>query len=153
MKRAGLADSPFFSSPQQQEEETNSSPPTKVPAQDYSGNDDSRSGLAQSTEKDTAEISTRESTRTLEPPREKPSDKSREKPRSMSPGNPTRDEIQEFSFSLRDELKVKVQAEVPHSWQKELAEMARKMDVKKLELYRFILGEFLGKVQRKGIPK
>ena len=89
----------------------------------------------------------------MEPPRGVASDKSREKPRSVSRGNPTRDEIQEFSFSLRDELKVKVQAEVPHSWQKELAEMARKMDVKKLELYRFILGEFLGKIQRKGIPK
>ena len=62
---------------------------------------------------------------------------------------PTRDEIQRFSFQLRDELKVKVQAEVPHGWQKELESLARKLDVKKLELYRFILGEFLGKVKRK----
>ena len=61
---------------------------------------------------------------------------------------PTRDEIQGFSFRLRDELRVKVQAEVPHSWQKELQEIARELDVKKLELYRFILGEFLGKVKR-----
>ena len=44
---------------------------------------------------------------------------------------------------------MKVQAEVPHRWQKELEEIARKLDVKKLELYRFILGEFLGKVKRK----
>ena len=73
---------------------------------------------------------------------------SRGKPRGPS-GLPTRDEIQEFSFRLRDELKVKVQAEVPHRWQKELEEIARKLDVKKLELYRFILGEFLGKVKRK----
>lgn len=71
--------------------------------------------------------------------------KSREKPRDL----PTRDEIQEFSFQLRDEIKVKVQAEVPYHWQDELEEMSRKMNVKKLELYRFIIGEFLGKVQRK----
>ncbi len=69
----------------------------------------------------------------------------RENPRAL----PTRDEIQEFSFRLRDDLKVKVQAEVPHRWQKELEAIARNLDVKKLELYRFILGEFLGKVKRK----
>jgi hypothetical protein len=52
------------------------------------------------------------------------SDKSRKKPRGRSRKEmreqpldlPTRDEIQEFSFRLRHELKVKVQAEVPHSW-------------------------------------
>lgn len=65
---------------------------------------------------------------------------------------PTRDEIQEFTFRLRDELKVKVQAQVPHAWQKELEEIARKLNVQKLELYRYILGEFLGKVQRKAKP-
>jgi len=73
------------------------------------------------------------------------SDYLREKPREY----PTRDEIQEFSFRLRDTLKVKVQAEVPHEWQTELEEVARVLKVKKLELYRFILGEFLGKVRRK----
>jgi hypothetical protein len=99
-------------------------------------------------EKTTPKV-TQKSTRVRKPsselPRTRPRDNSREKPRDL----PTRDEIQEFSFRLRDELKVKVQAEVPHGWQKELEEMARKLDVKKLELYRFILGEFLGKVQRK----
>jgi hypothetical protein len=50
---------------------------------------------------------------------------------------------------LRDQLKVKLQAEVPHPWQKEFEDIAREMNVKKLELYRFILGEFLGKVRRK----
>ena len=99
-------------------------------------------------EKTTPKV-TQKSTRVREPsselPRTRPRDNSREKPRDL----PTRDEIQEFSFRLRDELKVKVQAEVPHGWQKELEEMARKLDVKKLELYRFILGEFLGKVRRK----
>ena len=67
-------------------------------------------------------------------------------PRENLRGRPTRDDVQEFSFRLRDELKVKVQAEVPHGWQKELEEIAREMDVKKLELYRFIIGKFLGKV-------
>lgn len=86
-------------------------------------------------------------------PREVSSDKSRQKPRSSNreatDSLPTRDEIQEFSFRLRDELKVKVQAEVPHRWQKELEDVARQLNVKKLELYRFILGEFLGKVKRR----
>ena len=87
----------------------------------------------------------REPTRPLETSSEKPRDVSRAKPRDGL----NRDAIQEFSFRLRDELKVKVQAEVPHGWQKELEEIARDLDVKKLELYRFIIGEFLGKVGRK----
>ena len=62
---------------------------------------------------------------------------------------PTRNEIQEFSFKLRDELKVKVQAEVPPHWQKEFDDLAHNLGVGKLELYRYILGEFLGKVKRK----
>jgi len=72
----------------------------------------------------------------------------REVSRGLPRGLPTRDEIQTFSFQLRDELKVKVQAEVPHHWQTALEDLARELDVKKLELYRFIIGEFLGKVQR-----
>lgn len=90
-------------------------------------------------------------------PRDPSREKGREEPRGKSrqPSHhagrelPSRDEIQEFSFRLRDELKVKVQAEVPHTWQKELEEIARQLEVKRLELYRFILGEFLGKVKRK----
>jgi len=88
---------------------------------------------------------TQKSTQAREPSRVMLRDTSRGKSRSL----PTRDEIQEFSFRLRDELKVKVQAEVPHQWQKELEEIARELDVKKLEIYRFIIGEFLGKVRRK----
>ena len=45
--------------------------------------------------------------------------------------------------------KVKVQAEVPYQWQEELEEISRQQHVKKMELYRFIFGEFLGKVRRK----
>jgi hypothetical protein len=81
--------------------------------------------------------------------REEPRTLSSDIPRKKSRGLPTREEIQEFSFHLRDQLKVKVQAEVPHQWQDELEELARKLDVKKLELYRFIIGEFLGKIDRK----
>ncbi len=95
--------------------------------------------------------STRNPTQKMEPSRSVSNDKPRGKSRVESRDLPTRDEIQEFSFRLRDELKVKVQAEAPHIWQKEFAEMARKLDVKKLELYRFILGEFLGKVKRRKI--
>ena len=96
---------------------------------------------------------TRKSTRDLTYPR----DKSREQLRDLSRGIsraysrelPTRDEIQGFSFLLRDELKVKVQAELPHLWKDELDEISRRQKVNKLELYRFVFGEFLGKVHRK----
>ena len=86
-------------------------------------------------------------------PRERAREVSRETKRPPSQGAsrglPSRDEIQEFSFRLRDELRVKVQAEVPPHWQGELKEIARELNVRKLELYRFIIGEFLGKVRRK----
>ena len=85
--------------------------------------------------------STQEPTRPRTPSRNHPSEISRD--------FPTRNEIQEFSFRLRDDLKVKVQAEVPYRWQKELEDVARQLNVRKLELYRFIVGEFLGKVKRK----
>ena len=88
-------------------------------------------------------------TRIRERSSEIPRGSSREVSTHISRDLPYRDEIQEFSFRLRDELKVKVQAEVPHHWQKELEQVARHLNVKKLELYRFILGEFLGKVKRK----
>jgi len=100
------------------------------------------------TKKTTSEV-TRKPTQVREPSRDNLRESRRENPRRKPRSLPTRDEIQEFSFSLRDELKVKVQAEVPHRWQKELEEIARELNVKKLELYRFILGEFLGKVKRK----
>ena len=85
--------------------------------------------------------------RSLENSREIPLGKTRDISRGQSGDLPTRDEIQEFSFRLRDTLKVKVQAEVPHEWQNELEEIARELNVKKLELYRFIYGQFLGKVR------
>ena len=76
--------------------------------------------------------------------------KSRAHSRIRLSNYPSRDEIQEFTFRLRDEVKVKVQAEVPIHWQEELYEIASEINVKKLELYRFIIGEFLRKVKRKG---
>ena len=108
---------------------------------------------------------TRKSTRvrdnSRDNPRDMPRDKSRDKARDTSRGKPrdntrgmsralpTRVERQGFSFQLRDELSVKIQAEVPPQWKTELEETARELNVKKLELYRFIIGEFLGKVKRK----
>jgi hypothetical protein len=93
---------------------------------------------------------TRETTPNVTLVRETSSELSREVSRNdsreSSTKRPTRDEIQEFSFRLRDEIKVKVQAEVPYSWQEELEKIAHQLDVKKLELYRFILGKFLNKV-------
>jgi len=37
---------------------------------------------------------------------------------------------------------------VPHEWQQELDDLARQLNVKKLELYRYIIGDFLGKVEQ-----
>jgi hypothetical protein len=85
------------------------------------------------------------------PEREKPRNTSSDIPRKKFRKYPTREEIQEFSFRLRDQLKVKVQAEVPHRWQKELEDVARELNVKKLELYRYMIGEFLDKVKRKKV--
>jgi hypothetical protein len=112
--------------------------------------------IQQSGEAAPAREATRKAARDRDPARdknrEKPRDKvtpsSRERSRGGSRSPLSRDTIQEFSFRLRDELKVKVQAEVPHTWQQELDDLARELRVKKLELYRFILGEFLGKVKR-----
>jgi hypothetical protein len=95
------------------------------------------------------QISTLKVTQTRSPSRELPLETSRGKSRNL----PTRDTIQEFSFQLRDELKVKVQAEVPYGWQTELEEIARQLRVKKLELYRFILGQFLGKLRQEPTTK
>ena len=95
------------------------------------------------------QISTSKVTPTRNPSRDFPLEISRGKLRDL----PTRDAIQEFSFQLRDELKVKVQAEVPYAWQTELEEIARGLRVKKLELYRFILGQFLGKLKQEPTTK
>ena len=81
----------------------------------------------------------------------KPRNDSSDNPRNKLRKYPTREEIQEFSFRLRDQLKVKVQAEVPHRWQKELEDLARELNVRKLELYRYMIGEFLEKVKRKKV--
>lgn len=90
-------------------------------------------------------------TQDITPERYKPRIVSSENPRNKLRKYPTREEIQEFSFRLRDQLKVKVQAEVPHRWQKELEDLARNLNVKKLELYRYMIGEFLEKVKRKKV--
>ena len=106
---------------------------------------------ARENDRDTSRESSRNNTRKKS--RKRVSHTSRTTARPVSPkklrGLPTRDAIQEFSFRLRDEFRVKVQAEVPPDWQKELDDIARDLNVKKLELYRYILGDFLGKVNRK----
>ena len=44
----------------------------------------------------------------------------------------------------------KVQVGVPKPWKTELEDMARKINVNRTELYRYIIGEYLGKVERGG---
>jgi hypothetical protein len=109
---------------------------SKSPISNFSTSDD------QSTSNLTQEITSE---------RDKPRIVSSENPRKKNRKYPTREEIQEFSFRLRDQLKVKLQAEVPHRWQKELEELARELNVRKLELYRYMIGEFLEKVKRKKV--
>lgn len=61
---------------------------------------------------------------------------------------PSRRDIQMTTFEVRDDYKVKVQTQVPPEWHEELHDIANDLRVGKTELYRFILGEFLGKVGR-----
>ena len=68
---------------------------------------------------------------------------------AQPPARPSKNEIEEFSFALRNEPAAKVQAVVPKGWQDELGEIASALRVERLQLYRFILGEFLGKVNRR----
>ncbi len=100
-----------------------------------------------------AEKDTFNRTQPRDNPRDRSSGKSRDHSRDTAPEAsctfPTRDEIQEFSFHLRDALNVKVQAELPHEWQAELERIALDLRVKKLELYRYIYGTFLGKIKTK----
>lgn len=93
---------------------------------------------------------TQQATRKVTPPREQSRDTSRSKPRQQMVNDLSRDDIQFFTFQLRDELKAKakVQAEVPFHWQDELEQIANDLNVKKLELYRYIIGDFLGKTPR-----
>ncbi len=81
-------------------------------------------------------------------------DKYPEKSKHQSPAETKaifldRDEVQELSFHLRDDDESKAQAHIPKSWKGELNKLAERTGVTNLELYRFIFGEFLGKVTRK----
>ena len=73
----------------------------------------------------------------------------RDRARTVPTVLPSKARIEEFSFALRNEPAAKVQAVVPQAWQQELGEIAQALRVEKLQLYRFILGEFLGKVRHK----
>ena len=84
--------------------------------------------------------------RSSDSPRRKPREDLRKERSRNASGGYSREQIQEFNFRLRDDLKRKVQAEVPHEWLGELEDVARELNVKKLELYRFIFGLFLGKI-------
>ena len=59
---------------------------------------------------------------------------------------PSAEEIEACSFRLRKTNKVRVNADVPEDWQKELADLAYQLGVGKYELNMYILGVFLGKI-------
>lgn len=139
-KKSGLADSPLFR-PETEEKD----PSQKQVTEGLSRRDEHQS---KSTPKDTRQT-TSESTQIITHVRDSSREIPRNKSREVDNQYPRRDEIQVFNFQLRDALKVKVQAEVPHEWQQELQEVAHELGIKKMELYRFIYGEFLGKVKRK----
>lgn len=151
-KKSGLADSPFF----KLEEEMAVVPNTAIPTDLPSASEIRPESAPNPTQKTTQVIThvrdiSRENSR--ENPRDISRENSRENPRDISRGDSpplhTRDEVQAFSFQLRDKLKIKVQAEVPHEWRVELEKISHDLNVKKMELYRYIYGEFLGKVKQK----
>ncbi len=61
---------------------------------------------------------------------------------------PTKEEMEEFNWRLRNEPIQKFTTELPAQWMEDMKDIAYRTGVKKLELYRFIIGEFLGKVKR-----
>ena len=85
--------------------------------------------------------------------REIPRKSSRINSRDLNDINMTREEIQEFTFHMRDVVKVKMQLEVPPEWREELKEIAFQLNVGKLELYRIIIGRFLGKTPKQSQGK
>ncbi len=97
---------------------------------------------------ETAPDATRNVTQKATRPREMSREKVRTSETTATVEALDRDAIQLFSFQLRDELKAKakVQAEVPYQWLEELEQIAQQVGVKKLELYRYIIGTFLGKL-------
>ena len=139
-KKSGLGDSPLFQREKKVEDRYQKQTVTKPP--------ELSKQHPQPTPNSTSKV-TLESTRITTPARDKLRDNPRTLSRQADVPYPNRNEIQTFSFQLRDAWKVKVQAEVPHEWQKELEEIAHTLNIKKMELYRFIFGEFLGKVKRK----
>lgn len=60
---------------------------------------------------------------------------------------PSKEVIEEFYFHTRNLPTKKENIELPFEWMKELREIGIKKGLKKVELHRYIYGQFLGKVK------
>jgi len=59
---------------------------------------------------------------------------------------PTADEVEEMVFRLRKEPKIRINADFPEEWKKELDEYAHTASVGKYHLVMFAVGKMLGKI-------
>ncbi len=60
---------------------------------------------------------------------------------------PTKQQLEEFSFKYRNLSTKNLNMELPKEWMKEVSNIANKMEIKKVLIYRYIIGQFLGKVK------
>lgn len=59
---------------------------------------------------------------------------------------PTADEVEEAVFRFRKESKIRINADFPENWKKELDEYAYQAGVGKYHLVMFAVGKMLGKI-------
>lgn len=59
---------------------------------------------------------------------------------------PTADEVEEMVFRLRKEPKIRINADFPEDWKKELDEYAHTASVGKYHLVMYAVGKMLGKI-------
>lgn len=60
---------------------------------------------------------------------------------------PTKKDLEEFSFKYRNLSTKNLNMELPKEWMREVNNIANKMEIKKVLIYRYIIGKFLGKVK------
>ena len=58
--------------------------------------------------------------------------------------------VEELAFRLRKATKSKFNTEIPDEWKKEIDDLAHNLGVGKYDLGMYIIGSFLGKVEREG---
>ena len=62
---------------------------------------------------------------------------------------PTKQEIEQYLFQYRELPTDNKNMEIPREWLQEITRISKEMDLKaEVQLYRYIIGQFLGKVRK-----